>query len=107
MKLIKFPLGRGISKLNFLDYKFEKEAEKRKPHKQKNAENFIKLFELVTQKCSINRFEAYATLGFTPGVYERIHPAFIERYKPRIIYNKKTKCYVDTISVQNEQETLI
>ena len=90
-------MGRGINKLNLLECK----------PIAKDSKRFIDLYQIVTQKGRVNRFEAYSTLGYTPGVYERMHPAFLARNSPRIIYDKKTKDYIDTNITQKAQEKLI
>ena len=94
--------------MDCLDYKFAEQAVKKKSAAETMRDRYLDLYTLVTEKGRINRFEAYATLGFnTPGVYERLHTNFVVKYAPRIIYEKKTKDYIDTTVIQKEQETLI
>jgi len=94
--------------MDCLDIKFAERAVTKKTAAETMRDRYLDLYTLVTEKGRVNRFEAYATLGFnTPGVYERLHPPFVARYGPRIIYDKKTKDYIDTTVIQKEQETLI
>jgi len=65
-------------------------------------ERTLRLLELVKEEGKINRYEAYSILGWSPGVYERVHPAFISKHYPEIIYNRKTKDYIYSASIQEK-----
>jgi len=77
---------------------FTQEFEK---HESAN-ERILRLLNLVKEEEKINRYEAYSILGWTPGVYERVHPAFISRHYPTIIYDPKTKNYIHSASIQEK-----
>lgn len=62
----------------------------------------LRLLELVKEKKKINRYEAYAILDWTPGIYERVHPAFIARHCSLIIYDPKTKNYIYSPTIQEK-----
>jgi len=62
----------------------------------------LRLFELVKKYEKINRYEAYSILNWTPGVYDRIHPAFLARHSSIIKYKKQKYIYNPSI-----QEKLI
>ena len=65
-------------------------------------ERTLRLLELVKEEGKINRYEAYSLLGWTPGIYERVHPAFISKHYPTIIYDGKTKNYIHSASIQEK-----
>jgi len=65
-------------------------------------ERNLRLFMLIKEKKSINRYEAYNLLNWTPGIYDRIHPYFIARHSSEIIYKNQNYIYSPTI-----QEKLI
>jgi len=62
----------------------------------------LRLFEIVKEKEKINRYEAYSIFNWTPGIYDRVHPAFIARHSSEIIYDKKTKDYIYSPSIQEK-----
>jgi len=93
--------------MNYLDSKFAERTVTKTSVKEKVNQRQSDLYHLVKKKGRINKFEAYQTLGLTPGVYERLHSPFIARFNLSIIYDKKTKDYIDTTVIQKEQETLI
>jgi len=62
----------------------------------------LRLYELVMRDKKINRYEAYSILNWSPGVYDRIHPAFLARHSSEIIYKNQNYIYIPSI-----QEKLI
>ena len=88
----KLLLGSCLVKMSFT------QLEK---HESSN-ERILRLLKLVQEEGKINRYEAYSLLGWTPGIYERVHPAFISRHYPAVIYDKKTRNYIFSVSVQEK-----
>lgn len=86
-------LGLCLVKMNFTQ-EFE-------IHETAN-ERTLRLLELVKEEGKINRYEAYSLLGWTPGIYERVHPAFISKHYPAVIYDRKTKNYIFSASIQEK-----
>jgi len=91
-KVIKVSLGRCLLNLSYLEERILETANGR----------ILRLLELVKERKKINRYEAYAIFDWTPGIYERVHPAFISRHSSLIIYENKTKDYVYTDSIQEK-----
>jgi len=60
----------------------------------------LRLFELVKKNKKINRYEAYSIFNWTPGIYDRIHPAFVARHSSEIIY--KNQNYIYSPSIQEK-----
>ena len=91
-RVIKVSIGRCIPDLSYLEEEIQDTFNGR----------VLRLFELVKQEKKINRYEAYSVLNWTPGVYDRIHPAFLARHSTEIIYDKKTKNYIYSPTIQEK-----
>jgi len=91
-KVIKVSTGRCVPNLSYLEEEIQETFNGR----------ILRLFELVKKYKKINRYEAYSILNWTPGVYDRIHPAFVARHSSQIIYKKQYYIYIPSI-----QEKLI
>jgi len=72
---------------------------KEEKHESFNERN-MRLYLLIKEKKSINRYEAYNLLGWTPGIYDRVHPYFIARHSTEIIY--KNQNYIYSPSIQEK-----
>lgn len=85
-------MGRCVPNLSYLEEEIQETFNGR----------ILRLFELVKQQKKINRYEAYSIFNWTPGIYDRVHPAFIARHSSEIIYDKKTKNYIYSPSIQEK-----
>jgi len=88
-KIIKVSIGRCIN-LSYLEEDIQDTFNGR----------MLRLFELVKKNKKINRYEAYSVFNWTPGIYDRIHPAFVARHSTEIIY--KNQNYVYSPSIQEK-----
>lgn len=91
-RVIKVSIGRCILNLSYLEDEIQGTLNGR----------ILRLLELVREKKKINRYETYAILDWTPGIYERVHPAFIARHRSLIIYDPKTKNYIYSPTIQEK-----
>jgi len=62
----------------------------------------LRLYELVKKYEKIDRYEAYSILNWTPGIYDRIHPAFMARHSSEIIYDRKKHNYIYSPTIQEK-----
>jgi len=85
-------LGRCIPNMSYLEEEVQDTFNGR----------ILRLFELVKKYGKINRYEAYSILNWTPGIFDRVHPAFVARHSSQIIYDKKTKNYIYSPSIQEK-----
>jgi len=90
-RVIKVSIGRCIS-LSYLEEDIEDTFQTR----------ILRLYDLVKKLGKVNRFEAYSDFGWGPGIFERIHPAFIARHSSQIIYDKKKQTYIYSPSIQEK-----
>jgi len=91
-QVIKVTIGRCIPDLSYLEEEIQDTFNGR----------VLRLFELVKKLGKINRYEAYSILNWTPGIYDRVHPAFVARHSLQIIYDKKTKNYIYSPTIQEK-----
>jgi len=85
-------MGRCIPNLSYLEEEIQESFNGR----------ILRLFELVKKLEKVNRYEAYSIFNWTPGIYDRVHPAFVARHSSQIIYDKKTKNYLYSDRIQEK-----
>jgi len=98
------------SKENIIKQQIVKQREKEvRATSNKMIDRKERVHQLVIKKGKINRFVVYDVLGFSYSISERIHRSIINT-DPRITYDKKSKDYIDTLTLDKviiQQEKLI